>query len=75
MPGRSVTQVNVLDDAGRNPKLTAYSTKLEKMWSIDLPGTDNPEATRDNEAEVVGFSGSCWPASRRTRSPAGTMGA
>ena len=49
VPGRSVTQVNVLDDAGRNPKLTAYSTKLEKMWSIDLPGTDNPDATAYNE--------------------------
>jgi hypothetical protein len=41
--------VNVFNDEARNPKLTAYSTKLEKMWSIDLPGTDNPDATAYNE--------------------------
>jgi hypothetical protein len=45
------------------------------MWTIHLPGTDNPDATAHNETEVVEFSGSCWPAGRRTRSPAGTMGA
>ncbi|WP_460797606.1 hypothetical protein [Nocardioides pacificus] len=49
LPSRSVTQVNVLDSYRLPPTLTAYSLDMERLWSIELPGTDNPEATDFNE--------------------------
>ena len=49
LPGRSVTQVNVLNALASPAVLTAYTPQLEKLWSLRLPETDNPEATRSNE--------------------------
>jgi hypothetical protein len=49
LPGRSVTQVNVLDRLATPAVLSAYTPQLEKLWSLRLPETDNPDATRGNE--------------------------
>ena len=50
-PGRSVTQINVLDRQARPAVLTAYSLNLEQLWRLRLPETDNPDATSYNELE------------------------
>jgi hypothetical protein len=49
LPGRSVTQVNVLNRDAAPAVLTAYTPQLETLWSLRLPETDNPDATRSNE--------------------------
>ncbi|QIK68227.1 hypothetical protein G7072_19465 [Nocardioides sp. HDW12B] len=49
LPGRSVTQVNLLDSLREPAVLTAYSPGLERLWSLDLPDTDNPDAAEVSE--------------------------
>ena len=49
LPGRSIAQVNVLARHATPVVLTAYTPQLEKLWSLRLPETDNPDATRSNE--------------------------
>ncbi len=50
LPGRAVTQVNVLDSLREPAVLTAYTPELERLWSRELPDTDNPVA--DDIAEL-----------------------
>ncbi|MDP3893166.1 hypothetical protein [Nocardioides sp.] len=46
MPSRSVTQVNLSDDG---QGLVAYTIDGQRLWKLELPETDNPDATDYNE--------------------------
>ncbi len=56
-PNRSVTQIDVIgpEYGPRNFDdpyvLTAYGLDGEELWSTDLPLTDNPDASKDNELQ------------------------